>query len=88
MGRTDDAIVHYRKALEITPEAVGPLQNLAFAYVQNGQLTEATSVVQKALASARFSGNEDRIRTVEQLLAKLDETINVLQGHTNADQSR
>lgn len=75
-GRTDEAIAHYRKALEINPDAIAPLQNLAFAYVQKGQWTEATSVVQKALALANSAGNEARVKTIAHILSKIHDAIN------------
>lgn len=76
MGRTDMAIAHYQKALEINPDAVAPLQNLVFALVQKGQPTDAYSVIQKSLASAKSAGNEERVKTITQILLKLNEAIN------------
>jgi tetratricopeptide (TPR) repeat protein len=76
MGRTDEAIAHYRKALEINPDAIEPLQNLAFAFVQKGQWTDATSVVQRALDSATYAGNEERAKTIEQILTRIHEAVN------------
>ena len=79
IGRTDEAIAHYRKALEISPDAIAPLQNLAFAFAQKGQWIDATSVLQNALASAKSSGDTVRATAIEQLLTKLNETIDSLQ---------
>jgi hypothetical protein len=62
--------------LEINPDAVDALQNLAFALVQKRQLTDASSVLQKALASARSAGDEARAKAIAQTLTKLHETIN------------
>jgi len=73
MGRTDEAIVHFRKALEINPDAIDALQNLAFAFVQKGQWTDATSIVQKALASAKYAGNEEREKTIARILSRIQE---------------
>jgi protein O-mannosyl-transferase len=75
MGRSDEAIIHYRKALEINPDAVDAIQNLAFALVQKRQLTNASSVLQKALASAKSAGDEARAKTIAQTLTKLHEII-------------
>jgi hypothetical protein len=62
--------------LEINPEAIGALTNLAFALWQKGQLTDAGSVLQKALASAKSAGDEARAKTIAQFLTKLDTAIN------------
>ncbi|MBN1127502.1 MAG: tetratricopeptide repeat protein [Chitinispirillaceae bacterium] len=75
-GRTNEAIAHYRKALEIRPDAIDPLQNLAFTLVQKGQWSEGTLVLQNALASAKYTGDEARAKTIEHLLAKLNEIAN------------
>jgi hypothetical protein len=39
-------------------------------------LTDASSVLQKALASARSAGDEARAKAIAQTLTKLHETIN------------
>lgn len=75
-GRTDEAIAHFRKALEINPGALDPLQNLAYAFVQKRQWTDAISVVEKELASAKSAGNETRAKTIAQILSNIREAIN------------
>ncbi len=54
-GRGDEAIVHYRKALEIKPDYVEVHCNLAKALAGRGRLEEAIACYRKALdlASAR-----------------------------------
>ncbi|MGA2508405.1 MAG: tetratricopeptide repeat protein [Chitinispirillaceae bacterium] len=88
MGRSDEAILHYQKALEINPDAVDVLQNFAFALVQKRQLTYATSVLQKALASAKSVGDGARAKTIAQIITRLHETINFSQEHSNAHAPR
>jgi protein O-mannosyl-transferase len=75
-GRTDEAIAHYRKALEISPEAMNPLQNLAFAFVQKGLWTDATTILQNALASAKSAGDGERAKTIAQIMTQLHEAVN------------
>jgi protein O-mannosyl-transferase len=74
-GRTDEAINHYHKALEISPDAIGILQNLAIALVQNGQWTDASFIVQNALALARYTGDGARVNMISRILASLNESI-------------
>ncbi len=49
MGRVDEAIVHYRKALEINPDCVEACYNLGDALLQKGRVDEAIAYCQKAL---------------------------------------
>jgi hypothetical protein len=62
------------------PEAhnsLGALQNLAFALWQKGQLTDATSVLQKELASAKSACNEALIKEIEKSLENFTNRINL-----------
>ena len=76
LGRSDEAITNFRKALEINPDEIRTLKNLAFALLQKGQWTDATSVLQNALESAKSAGDEVRATMIAQTLSELDETIN------------
>jgi protein O-mannosyl-transferase len=73
LGRTDEAIAHFRRELEKGPRAVRVLKNLAVALAQRGQLTDATSVLQNALALARSAGDEAQTKTITQILERLPE---------------
>jgi len=84
MGRTDEAITHFRKVLEINPDAIGALQNLVFTLAQKGQLTDATSVAQEALTSAKSAGDEERVKLIARILTRLSETI----GFSRANSKR
>jgi Flp pilus assembly protein TadD len=75
MGRTDEAITHYRKAWEMNPVDLDHLENLVFALVKEGRLTDATSVLQNSLALAKSAGDEARTKTITQTLTKLYEAI-------------
>ena len=88
MGRTDEAIAHYRKALEINPDAITPFQNLVFAFVQKGQWTDAASVLQNALASAKSAGDEARAKMIAQTFMALDETVNFSKANSKTHAPR
>jgi tetratricopeptide (TPR) repeat protein len=60
-GRTDEAISHYKKALEINPNKIDVLSNLAGAYFQTNQLKEAMLLMQRALEIAKAASNESQI---------------------------
>ena len=79
LGRSDEAIVHYQKALEINPDEIRTLKNLAAALEQKGQWTDATSVLQNGLASAKSAGDEKRTKMIEQILTKHYEAFNASQ---------
>ena len=49
-GRTDEAIAHFQKVLEIQPENPNVHNNLGFALLQKGRLEEAIAHCQKAVA--------------------------------------
>jgi Flp pilus assembly protein TadD len=57
-GRLDEAIIHFRKALEINPKKISALNNLACVYAQKKQLSDAIPLIQKALAVAKATGDE------------------------------
>jgi protein O-mannosyl-transferase len=50
LGRVDEAIVHYNKALEIDPNYATGHNNLGNAFLRIGQLEESLAHLQKALA--------------------------------------
>jgi superkiller protein 3 len=79
LGRSDEAIAHYHKALEINPDEIRTLKNLASALEQKGQWTDAASVLQNGLASAKSAGDEERIKMIEQILTKHYEAFNASQ---------
>jgi tetratricopeptide (TPR) repeat protein len=79
-GRIDEAVAHYRKALEINPDDIGILENLVFTLVQKGQRTDANSVLENALASAKSAGDEARAEMIAQILAELHKDINPSQA--------
>ncbi len=54
-GRPDDAIGCLRSALELYPESVDILNNLAVALISRGRLDEAATCLQKALRAPRRS---------------------------------
>jgi protein O-mannosyl-transferase len=84
IGRSHEAIAHCRRALDINPGEIGPLKNLALALVRAEQWTEAISVLQNGLTSARSAGDEPRARMISQILAKVYETINTAQAGSGA----
>lgn len=50
MGRTDEAIAAFRRSIELTPDGFRGYRNLGVAYYMKGNLAEAASQFQKALA--------------------------------------
>jgi protein O-mannosyl-transferase len=76
-GRTDEAIAHFQKTLEINPDDIGALRNLSVSLERKGQWTDAASVLKRALALAKSSGDETQIKTITQTLTKLYETADV-----------
>ena len=67
-GRIEEAIVFYRKALEIDPKNVKIQFNLGNIYFQAGQTAEAISQYQKALEIA-----PDDISILDRLLVVLEQ---------------
>jgi hypothetical protein len=62
LGRTDEAIAHFKKALDIDPNKIITLDNLAAAYFQKNQVSNAIPLVQKALALAKSTGDETKMK--------------------------
>ena len=75
MGRTDEAIVYYRRTLELEPDAITTLQNLVFALAEKKQWTDATSTIRNALVSAKAAGNEAHMQAISRIMTNLNETI-------------
>jgi protein O-mannosyl-transferase len=74
-GRIDEAVAHYRKALEINPVDIGILENIVVILVQKGQRTDANSILENALASAKSARDEARATMILQILAELHKEI-------------
>ena len=73
-GQVDEAIAHYRKALEIKPDYVEAHYNLGVALAGRGKLDEALEHYQKALdlASAR---NDRALADVIRAQIKRDQSV-------------
>jgi tetratricopeptide (TPR) repeat protein len=56
IGRTDEAMGHYRKAMLLKPDYPGVYFNMALMYDQIGQPNEAVKAAKKALDLARSTG--------------------------------
>ena len=57
LGRVQEAIGHWRQALQIKPDYAEAHYNLGYVLVDQGQTTEAVEHYQKALDSAGKRGN-------------------------------
>ncbi len=57
-GRTDEAIANYQKALKINPNKRNALSNLAGAYYQKKQFSDAIPLIQRAIALEKAAGDE------------------------------
>ena len=75
-GRIDEALAHFRQALEINPRAIGFLKNTGVALAQKGRLADATSILENALGLAKSAGDETQVKTISQILTKVNQTIN------------
>jgi tetratricopeptide (TPR) repeat protein len=64
LGRIDEAMAHYLRALEINPDYVSALKNCAAVFVQKSQPAEAVSLLQKALALAKSAGDGPQVREI------------------------
>ena len=64
-------MAHYQKALEINPNRLETINNLAFVYLLNNQATEAIPLLQKALSLAKAAGDEAKIRELTKNLEAL-----------------
>jgi tetratricopeptide (TPR) repeat protein len=82
-GRTDEAILLYRKSAEIEPTYVNSLRNLAVAYKEKGQLTEAIHYLQQALNAAKASGDEAKVNEIAQNLERLNQKSRSFQEKNN-----
>ena len=80
-GHPDEAIAQFKMALEITPDKISTLKNLAIAYVRMGKLTDAIPLVEKALALAKSSGDESMVKEITVNLEQLIKmSLSVPQG--------
>lgn len=61
-GRPGEAIDHYRKSLEINPNKLNALVNLASVFVQTNQPAAAVPLLNRALALTKTAGNESLVR--------------------------
>jgi len=77
--RTDEAMAQYRKALEISPDNIIILNNLAGAFEHKGQLTDATALLQRALALAKSAGDEALARGISAHLKNNNQLIRSVQ---------
>jgi tetratricopeptide (TPR) repeat protein len=59
-GNFDEAVVHYREALEIMPDLAMAHFNLGFALAERGQVKEALDHYRKELRSAN-ARNDQRL---------------------------
>jgi tetratricopeptide (TPR) repeat protein len=71
IGHPDEAVAQFKMALEITPDKISTLKNLAIAYVRMGKLTDAIPLVEKALALAKSSGDESMVKEITVNLEQL-----------------
>jgi protein O-mannosyl-transferase len=74
-GRADEAIAHYWKVLEVNPCSINALINLAGALVRKGRLTDAMPLLQRALASAKSSGDVRRAEEIAGNCELLEQAI-------------
>jgi tetratricopeptide (TPR) repeat protein len=65
MGRRDEAIEHYRRAVEIDPGCLMALTNLAILYSSHGDERNAREMVSRALA---LESDGDRKKALQKLL--------------------
>jgi len=75
VGRTDEAISQYLKALEINPNEIHALINLAGAYYATNQLTKAVPLMQKALEIAKAKGDTTQIKDIVFNITALNKKI-------------
>src|SRR5207245_422471 len=59
LGKSDEAVADYRKALALDPDCASAHSNLAVAFVQAGDLAEAESHYRKALAGKPTAENRN-----------------------------
>ena len=78
-GRADEAISHYKKALEINPNKIDALSNLAGAYFQTNQLKEAMLLMQRALEMAKVAGDESQVKKSIENIELLNQAMGLSQ---------
>ena len=75
-GEIDEAITHYRRALEIQPDHAGAHNNLGLALVRRGRIDEAISHYRRALAiNPEFAGAANNLGIVLASRGEVDEAI-------------
>jgi len=84
IGLRDEAIVHYQKALEINPNSIQALNNLAGAYLQKMQVAEAMRLLEKSLALAKAEGDESLVQKITENLGRLYRASNSFQVNPDA----
>jgi len=76
MGRTDEAIQALEKALELNPDIIQAMCNLANAYLQKGDLEKSLVMNQKMLEQApNFALGYNNLANVYYHLGKIDKAI-------------
>ena len=63
-GRTDESSVHYQRALEINPNNISSITNLANAFAQKRQLADAVPLLERAFTLAKSAGDEARAKII------------------------
>ena len=76
LGNSDEAIEHFRRAVEISPGFAGPQSNLAFALEKRGELDEAIEHFRRAVEiGPGFAGLRYNLAFALQKHGDLDEAI-------------
>ncbi len=83
-GRTDEAIVHYRKALEIKPDNIAVLNNCAVAFQETGRFAEAMTLLQRACEAAKSTGQVSLVTEITAELERLNHESRSAQGKPKA----
>ena len=65
LGKPDDAIAHYRRAVETDPGCLMSLRNLAVLYAAHGDVANTREMVTRAL---KLEKDDDRRRALQRLL--------------------
>ncbi|MBF0195554.1 MAG: tetratricopeptide repeat protein [Magnetococcales bacterium] len=80
LNRIDEAIVYYKKALEIQPNQPFALNNMGFALSNKGRLDEALAYCKKAIIiRPEFAEAYNNIGNIYSSLGRLDDGVNNLQ---------
>jgi tetratricopeptide (TPR) repeat protein len=77
--QTDEAIIHFRKSLEINPNKIEALGNLAGAYYHKKQFSEAVPLMQRALALAKATNDERQLIDITSNLERLNQVMGLSQ---------